>query len=199
MKLIILQLKALISEECKNLMLIHLHRMINEGVLLLDERYKEPLVIELDAARKDDGKRVDFCFVDETAAIEQIRLERDTLLKEKQTRQERTIKKVEQVLGFSLFDWQKEYILNGKEYGAEIKFARRAGKTLAQILKICLSEGEPLKAVLKPACLAKNEFLHYLGEDGSTEQRARFFVHELKGVYERLKAAGGIDLREIEF
>lgn len=199
MKLIILQLNAIISTACKNLELIQLHRMINEGVLLLDARFKEPLVIDIDSGQKHYGKSAEICFADESWAIEQINKEKETLLREKKERQARTIKKVEKALGLTLFDWQKEYIFEGKEYGTEIKFARRAGKTLAHILKICLSNGELIKATLKPACLGKNEFLQYLGEDGCTENRARFFIHELREVYEKLKAAGGIDLREIEF
>lgn len=199
MKLIILQINSVLSLECKNLALLRLHRMINEGVLLLDAQYKEPIIIDIADESKNDGKTVKFCFVDEQAAVEQITKEKDALLQERTARQARTIRKVEKTLGFPLFDWQKDYIFNNKEYGAEIRFARRAGKTLAHILKICLSDGEPIKAVLKPACLAKNEFLHYLGEDGCTETRSRFFIHELREVYEKLKAAGGIDLREIEF
>lgn len=56
MKLIILQLNAIISTACKNLELIQLHRMINEGVLLLDARFKEPLVIDIDSGQKHYGK-----------------------------------------------------------------------------------------------------------------------------------------------
>ncbi len=125
--------------------------------------------------------------------------EKEELLRDKLTRQEHTVKKVECALGFTLFDWQKEYIFSGKPYGAEIVFSRRAGKTLAHCLRLCLSCGEPIKAKLYPAQIARNEILHYLGEDGASPNRSQFFIHELRKVYNTLKAVGGIELREITF
>ena len=199
MKLIILRLNAMVTKEIENIELLRLHRMINEGILLLDARYKEPIVIDIEGEQKHYGKSAEFCLVDESEAIEQISKENEALLREKKDRQARTIKKVETALGFTLFDWQKAYIFEDKEYGAEIRFARRAGKTLAHILRICLSGGERIKAKLKPTCSDNNEFLSYLGEDGVNFQRSKFFICELREVYNKLKEAGGIDLREIEF
>jgi len=114
-------------------------------------------------------------------------------------KKERTIKKVEDALGIKLFDWQKEYLLDDVMYGREIQYARRAGKTLTHCLKVCLSNGEPIKARLEPACTAKNEFLRYLGEDGCTYHRSQYFISELKEIYTKLKDYGGIELREITF
>nr|DAP39813.1 MAG TPA: Transcriptional regulator [Caudoviricetes sp.] len=199
MKLIILQLKAMVPKEIENIELLNLHRMINEGVLLLDARYKEPIVIDINSERKHDGKSTKICFVDELDAIKQISKENEALLREKKDRQARTIKKVEKALGFTLFDWQKAYIFEDKKYGAEIRFARRAGKTLAHILRLCLSDGEPIKAKLKPTCSDNNELLSYLGEDGADYHRTNFFIRDLRQVYKTLKEAGGIELREIEF
>lgn len=194
MKLFIFPYKARLSKEAINLELLRLHGMINEGVVLLDGAYGEPVIIDVDgeSTKRHDGLKADIVIIDEAEATA-------ALLREKKSRQEHTIKKVEKALGLTLFDWQKEYIFEGKPYGASIRFARRAGKTLAHILRLCLSDGEPIKAALKPSCLARNEFIGYLGEDGVTYQRSLWFIHELKEVYEKLKAAGGIELREIEF
>ena len=114
-------------------------------------------------------------------------------------RKERTIRKVEQALGLKLYDWQKAFIFYDKPYGFEVSYARRTGKTLAHCLRLCLSEGEPIVAALTPPVIAKNEFLQYLGEDGSTIHRSKFFIDELWQVYNKLLAAGNIDLREITF
>lgn len=194
MKLFIFQHKAHLSKEAKSLELLQLQKMINEGIVLLDGAYGEPVIIDAggESANEHDGLKAGIVIFDEAEVTE-------TLLHEKKARQERTIKKVEKTLGFTLFDWQKEYIFEGKPYGASIRFARRAGKTLAHILRLCLSDGEPIKAALKPPCLARNEFISYLGEDGVTYQRSLGFIHELREVYEKLKVAGGIELREIEF
>lgn len=56
MKLIILQLNSNVSEDIKNLELIRLHRMINEGVLLLDMKYKAPIIIDIESEQKRNGK-----------------------------------------------------------------------------------------------------------------------------------------------
>lgn len=125
--------------------------------------------------------------------------EKEELLRREYERKERTLKKVEKALGLTLFDWQKEYIFEGKPYGKEICFARCAGKTLAHCLRLCLSDGEPVRATLTPPVMARNEFLRYLGEDGETMCRSRGFIQMLREIYEKLKAAGGIDLREIVF
>ncbi|OGO90321.1 MAG: hypothetical protein A2Y17_12190 [Clostridiales bacterium GWF2_38_85] len=126
--------------------------------------------------------------------------EKEELLRDKLTRQEHTIKKVERALGFPLFDWQKEYIFSGKPYGTEIVFARRAGKTLTHCLRLCLNDGEPIKA--KPRCCTRDEreeLIRFSGEDGATLDRLNYFVHDLHRIYNTLKDAGGIELREITF
>lgn len=114
-------------------------------------------------------------------------------------RRERTIRKVEKALGITLYEWQKDFIFHNKHYGAAVSQGRQTGKTLAHCLRLCLSDGEPLNAILVPPVPARNEFLKYLGEDGCTVMRSRYFISELRKVYEQLRAAGGIDLREISF
>ena len=199
MKLIILRHKAVLCHEAQNLLLLRLRKMVNEGILFLDAQYEAPQIVELNNEDKLDGYKAKFCFVDEPSAFDEIIKENERLKEEKQARQERTIKKVEKALGFNLFEWQKQYIFNNTPYGIEIQHARRAGKTTACALRLCLSDGEPIRATLTPACIAKNDFLRYLGEDAVTYPRSKFFVYELKKIYETLKNAGGIELREIEF
>lgn len=114
-------------------------------------------------------------------------------------RKERTIRKVEQALGLKLYDWQKAFIFYDKPYGFEVSYARRTGKTLAHCLRLCLSEGEPIVAALTSPVITENEFLRYLGEDGSTVNRLRIFIDELRRIYNKLLEAGNIDLREIIF
>lgn len=130
-----------------------------------------------------------------SAAIEELK----ALHAAEKRRKERTIRKVEKALGLTLYDWQKDFIFYDKPYGFEVNYTRRTGKTLARCLYICLSEGEPIVATLTPPVIAKNEFLLYLGEDGSTMHRLKFFISELQRVYHILLAAGNIDLREITF
>ncbi len=114
-------------------------------------------------------------------------------------RRERTIRKVEQALGLKLYDWQKAFIFYNKPYNYYVRGYRKTGKTLAHCLRLCLSEGEPIIAALTPSTRAKNEFLCYLGEDGCSIHRSQFFINELRQVYNKLLAAGNIDLREITF
>lgn len=114
-------------------------------------------------------------------------------------RRERTIRKVEQALGLKLYDWKKAFIFYNKPYNYYVSGCRGTGKTLAHCLRLCLSEGEPIIAALTPPTRAKNEFLRYLGEDGCSIYRSQFFINELRQVYNKLLAAGNIDLREITF
>lgn len=128
-------------------------------------------------------------------AIKELTVLRDAIKR----RNEQTIRKVERALGLTLYDWQKDFIFYGKRYGYEVSGYRNTGKTLAHILRLCLSDGEPIVATLTPPVIIKNEFLGYLGEDGSTIRRSRLFIDELQRIYNTLLAAGNIDLREITF
>ena len=53
------------------------------------------------------------------------------------------IVRIEKVFGFSLRDWQKDYLL-GKQLNMQSGIGN--GKTFAYVLKLLLSEGKPIKA-----------------------------------------------------
>lgn len=57
---------------------------------------------------------------------------------------EETVQKINKCLNISLFDWQIGYIFYNKPLPKEISFARRAGKTLAAALRMCVSKAEPI-------------------------------------------------------
>lgn len=52
------------------------------------------------------------------------------------------IPKIESAFGFSLYDWQKDYMLGKMQYRAG---GRHNGKTFAYCVKLLLSDGEPIK------------------------------------------------------
>ena len=54
---------------------------------------------------------------------------------------EEVIRKIEKAFGFPLYEWQKEYLLNGRLTPKE----RGNGKTFAYILGLLLYDGEPIK------------------------------------------------------
>lgn len=54
---------------------------------------------------------------------------------------EETIQKIEQIFGFPLHDWHKDYIMGKSEYVAT---GRCNGKTFAYCIKLLLSDGEPI-------------------------------------------------------
>ena len=108
-------------------------------------------------------------------------------------RPEETIEQIENALGFKLFEWQKAFIFEGKDYGDAIKVARCAGKTTAHILRLCLSEG---KTLLATSLLI--DLQEYFGEDGISYRRRNFFINELRNIYETLNNAG-IKTRKIIF
>ncbi len=111
----------------------------------------------------------------------------------KPKRPEKKIKQIEQALGFELFEWQKAFIFEGKDYGGDIRFARCAGKTIAHCLRVCLSEGKTIIASAGGADLQQ-----FFGEDGISWLRRDFFINELRNVYEILNNAG-IETRKIIF
>lgn len=104
-----------------------------------------------------------------------------------------TLNIIEQALGFELYDWQKQFILECRD--------RRNGKTLTNILNICLSDGKPMLINMNTMTIFENcELLRFAGDDGCTLARLRFFIKELKNVYDTLKRYDeGIPLRDIRF
>lgn len=113
-------------------------------------------------------------------------------------RRQDIINKVNKALNITLYDWQIDFIFDGKVYGRNIYNGRCTGKTLAHCLSLCLSTGEPIKVNPHPST-TREDIFNYIGEDGITLQRIRFFISELKTIYNILKSAGTISLRELEF
>lgn len=111
----------------------------------------------------------------------------------KPKRPEEKIKQIEHALGFELFEWQKAFIFEGKDYGDDIRFARCAGKTIAHCLRVCLSAGKTIIA-----SRGGLDLQDFFGEDGLTATRRRYFVKELHDIYETLNNAG-IETRKIIF
>lgn len=52
------------------------------------------------------------------------------------------IPKIEEVFGFQLYDWQKDYLLGIRD---RRNWGRRNGKTFAYCLKFLLSDGESIR------------------------------------------------------
>lgn len=109
-----------------------------------------------------------------------------------------TVNKVNKALNITLYDWQIDFIFDNKEYSRNIHSGRGTGKTLARCLRLCLSTGEPIKVAPHPST-TKEDIFNYIGEDGITSNRTHFFISELKAIYNKLKSAGTISLRELEF
>lgn len=107
-------------------------------------------------------------------------------------KQNRILKKVEKAIGFKLRDWQKKYIIGKSDY---MPNGRCNGKTTACIIRMCLSEGEPLNLSRR----YYNDILQYAEEDCVTRARQDFFRHEARKMYDTLKTIKGIPLRKIIF
>ena len=80
---------------------------------------------------------------------------------------EKMIPRIEQAVGFPLYDWQKDYLLG-----------RRNGNTFAYIVKLLLSDGEPIK---------RRDLLKYL--DGEYGNR-RWFTDYVLEINDTLMKAG---------
>lgn len=173
----------------------------NDGLSLLGEVVFSGIgdgAVFLDELKIFDDRAIKAELAEAEARAKRYFDEKEALLRREYERRERTIAKVERALGFKLFQWQKDYIFEGKPYGEEIYFARCAGKTLAHCLRLCLSDGDKISALLRPDRIS-DEFLQYLGEDNNSHHRRVHFVQTLKDTYAKLNAAGGIELREIIF
>lgn len=101
----------------------------------------------------------------------------------------KTIKLIEIALNLKLYDWQKTYILSKGEYPM---VGRRTGRTMAYIIKLCISDGEPiLMYECKHIALYSDGFHGHRYDD--------FFRDELRNIYEQLKRHKGLKLRTIVF
>lgn len=106
---------------------------------------------------------------------------------------------IEEVLEFTMKDWQFKYIFFDMPIPAEVINSRGCGKTIARILKLCLSQGVAIDINLKRAGTVDLLRLgNFMGEDGSTFLRAREFINQFRDVYRKLEKAS-IPLREIHF
>ena len=96
---------------------------------------------------------------------------------------------VERALDIRLLDWQVAYIWGNSPY---LMPGRGTGKTLAYVLRLCLSEGEPLH--MYPAgkhwglCDVDHGIAYH-----------RIFRDYVRNAYTKLKLYGGLKLRPIYF
>lgn len=85
----------------------------------------------------------------------------------------------------------------------EISFARRAGKTLAAALRMCVSKAEPIYLRRRDIALEGTEtyrvLSYFADEDVANKYRMDIFYVTAKEVYFSLKNIKGIELREIIF
>ena len=116
---------------------------------------------------------------------------------------EETVQKINKCLNISLFDWQIGYIFYNKPLPKEISFARRAGKTLAASLRMCVSKAEPIYLRRRDIALEGTEtyrvLSYFADEDVANKCRMDIFYVTAKEVYFSLKNIKGIELREIIF
>ena len=96
---------------------------------------------------------------------------------------------VERALSIRLLDWQVAYIWGGSTY---LMPGRATGKTLAHVIRLCLSEGEPLH--LYP----KGKDWGLCDVDYGVAYH-RIFRDYVRDAYVKLKLCGGLKLRTIYF
>lgn len=104
------------------------------------------------------------------------------------SKSDETIRMVEIALQITLYDWQKTYIFGKSDYQAP---GRATGKTLAHMIKLCLSDGEPINL------FQQRDIEHY--SDGWHGTRyLDWYRRNLWDVYEKLKRQP-LRLRKIYF
>ena len=87
------------------------------------------------------------------------------------------IRKIEKAFGFSLYDWQKDYLL---ENHYKFPYGRRcSGRTFAYCLKLLLSDGEPIK---------HRDLFKYKDENHGTHYDS-WFVRYIRDINKTLVAA----------
>ena len=107
------------------------------------------------------------------------------------------VKQINESLHIELFEWQIQYIFNDGEYHSEYKYGRKNGKTIANILKLILSEGMPLQYDERWGFLIDVVSKEYAKEDSDTLLRMKQFSKETIEIYKTLRAAGVKNLRPI--
>lgn len=96
---------------------------------------------------------------------------------------------VERALGIRLLDWQSAYIWGGSTY---LMPGRATGKTLAYVIRLCLSEGEPLE-------LYRTGKHWDLCDEYHGPEYFNIFHGYVRDAYKKLKMYGGLKLRTIYF
>ena len=99
------------------------------------------------------------------------------------------IRIVERALHITLYDWQKAYITGVADY---VMPGRASGKTTAYMVKLCISEGEPID-------LSKRSEVERYVDGYHSHNYPDWFKHELWNVYRELERIGGLRLRTIIF
>lgn len=96
---------------------------------------------------------------------------------------------VERALGIRLLDWQVAYIWGKSLYQMP---GRATGKTLANVIRLCLSEGDPLH--MYPG--GQHDFICDGNHGPEYSRTYRSYVRE---TYQKLQLYGGLKLRTIYF
>ena len=101
---------------------------------------------------------------------------------------------IEQALGFELYEWQRLYIITGIWQPPE---GRLHGRTTAYILRLLLDQSKPLLLYefSQVAAYADNPFMGRQYQPVPM-QYAGWFRHEIRSIYEQLRAAG-VPVREM--
>lgn len=110
----------------------------------------------------------------------------------------KAVKQINTALKISLKKWQINYIFRDGNYHSQLSHGRCNGKTLANVIKLCLSEGEPMIFRRNAECPCEH-FCEYAKEDTTTPARRRYFVQETIRIYTKLEAETDLPLRQIIF
>lgn len=94
------------------------------------------------------------------------------------------IPEIEKAFGFSLYDWQKDYLLSDglDNIPWEVEIGRSNGRTFAYCVKLLLSDGEPINPKL-------SELERYTDEFHGIYYRL-WFARYLLEINDTLKKAG---------
>lgn len=105
------------------------------------------------------------------------------------SKSEEIIRIVELALRIKLYDWQKAYITGVSGY---VMPGRVSGKTIAYMVRLCISEGEPID-------LTKRKEIERYQDGSHGSQYSDWFKHELWRIYMSLERVGGLKLKKIYF
>lgn len=104
---------------------------------------------------------------------------------------EEKIKLIEAAFNLKLHEWQKLYLFDEFEDGYYIPCGRKNGRTFAYMIKLCLSEGDPIKLYRTPDLARYRDENHGCIYD-------HWFRQELRIVYKTLLRTN-LKLRTIYF